>query len=204
MNPCNTMHACMLNIIINRQCFNINHPKVTWQWHVQVFSRNWLDMKIGSGSKSDIWMYYWILMLWVYVQIFNLTKIKIVQTNIIRLLFQVAFIQLKQKLTQAVVLWILLNCQQQKLGNGNNHNNVRMQEPGDHAKMDETYIATNWRKEFWIDSLTTKSSSGHWGFAKPSYNTTTVRDRLLPAQKLYGHSIQDILPIHQQAFSLEW
>ena len=31
-----------------------------------------------------------------------------------------------------------------------------------------------------------------------------MRDGLSPAQKLYGHPIQDTLPIHQQAFLPEW
>ena len=35
-------------------------------------------------------------------------------------------------------------------------------------------------------------------------NTPSVRDGLSPAQKLYGHPIQDTLPIHQQAFLPEW
>ena len=35
-------------------------------------------------------------------------------------------------------------------------------------------------------------------------NTPSMRDGLSPAQKLYGHPIQDTLPIHQQAFLPEW
>ena len=35
-------------------------------------------------------------------------------------------------------------------------------------------------------------------------NTPSARDGLSPAQKLYGHPIQDTLPVHQRAFSPEW
>ena len=35
-------------------------------------------------------------------------------------------------------------------------------------------------------------------------NTPSVRDGLSPAQKLYGHPIQDTLLIHQRAFLPEW
>ena len=35
-------------------------------------------------------------------------------------------------------------------------------------------------------------------------NTPSGRDRLSPAQKLYGHPIQDNLPIYQRAFAPEW
>ena len=35
-------------------------------------------------------------------------------------------------------------------------------------------------------------------------NTPSAKDSLSPAQKLYGHPIQDSLPIHPRAFAPEW
>ena len=35
-------------------------------------------------------------------------------------------------------------------------------------------------------------------------NTPLVRDGLSPAQKLFGHPMQDILPAHPKSFSQEW
>ena len=35
-------------------------------------------------------------------------------------------------------------------------------------------------------------------------NTPSKKDGLLPAQKLYGHPIQDVLPAHHSSFVLEW
>ena len=35
-------------------------------------------------------------------------------------------------------------------------------------------------------------------------NTPSRKDGLSPAQKLYGHAIQDTLPAHRRAFSPEW
>ena len=36
------------------------------------------------------------------------------------------------------------------------------------------------------------------------HNTPSAKDGLSPAQKLYGHPIQDTLPVHQRAFAPEW
>ena len=35
-------------------------------------------------------------------------------------------------------------------------------------------------------------------------NTPSRKDGLSPAQKLYGHPVQDILPVHHRSFSKEW
>ena len=35
-------------------------------------------------------------------------------------------------------------------------------------------------------------------------NTPSLRDKLSPAQKLYGHPIQDLLPAHRRAFEARW
>ena len=35
-------------------------------------------------------------------------------------------------------------------------------------------------------------------------NTPSRKDGLSPAQKLYGHPVQDILPVHRRSFSKEW
>jgi len=35
-------------------------------------------------------------------------------------------------------------------------------------------------------------------------NTPSRRDGLSPAQKLYGHPVQDTLPVHRRSFSPEW
>ena len=35
-------------------------------------------------------------------------------------------------------------------------------------------------------------------------NTPSVKDKLSPAQKLYGHPVQDTLPVHYTAFANEW
>jgi len=35
-------------------------------------------------------------------------------------------------------------------------------------------------------------------------NTPSRKDGLSPAQKLYGHPVQDSLPAHRRAFSQEW
>ena len=35
-------------------------------------------------------------------------------------------------------------------------------------------------------------------------NTPSQRDHLLPAQKLFGHPIQDTLPAHRRAFAPQW
>ena len=35
-------------------------------------------------------------------------------------------------------------------------------------------------------------------------NTPSRKDGLLPAQKLYSHPIQDVLPAHHSSFALEW
>ena len=36
------------------------------------------------------------------------------------------------------------------------------------------------------------------------HNTPSRKDNLSPAQKLYGHLIQDTLPVHYRAFAPEW
>ena len=36
------------------------------------------------------------------------------------------------------------------------------------------------------------------------HNTPSRKDGLSPAQKLYGHAVQDILPAHHRSFSQEW
>ena len=35
-------------------------------------------------------------------------------------------------------------------------------------------------------------------------NTPSRRDALSPAQKFYGHSVQDILPAHRRSFAKKW
>ena len=35
-------------------------------------------------------------------------------------------------------------------------------------------------------------------------NTPCWKDALSPAQKLFGHPVQDHLPAHRRSFSLEW
>ena len=54
----------------------------------------------------------------------------------------------------------------------------------------------------WIGS---RLDEGRLAQALPQYrNTPSCRDNLSPAQKLFGHPVQDMLPAHRRAFAPEW
>ena len=55
-----------------------------------------------------------------------------------------------------------------------------------------------------IRAVSTRNSQINLSTAPVYRNTKSLRDRLSPAQKLFGHLIQDTLPAHCQAIASRW